>query len=118
MKKIILTLLACVLLLGCVFTLVSCDKLLIGKYEADFVIYEATYEFGIGGKVILEIDRAFGEDRVYEGKYSFNESGDEITFEFADKEAEEFSITRSFVKGEEAGEKYIKLDGVKYTFDD
>lgn len=53
MKKILSVVLACVLLLGCVFVFASCG--LSGKYEANLVFAEVSYEFK-GSKVILEID--------------------------------------------------------------
>ena len=116
MKKIVSTLLVCVLLVGCIMTLASCGKMFSGTYEADFGIYEATYKFQIGGKVTLTLDYPILEDKEYVGKYTISENGDEITFEFED--LEEFSGTRSFSKGEEDGDKYIKLNGIKYEEED
>ena len=118
MKKILSTLLVCALLIGCVLTLASCGKMFAGTYERDFIIYEASYEFKIGGKVILTLDPPVGDDVVYVGTYTINEDNDEITFEFKDEDAKEFGGTRSFSQGVEDGEKYIKLGGVKYTEDD
>ena len=118
MKKIISTILACVLLLGCVMSLASCSETLIGEYEADMVLYEATYEFKVGGKVILTIDPVVGDDKVYVGKYTINSDTEEITFVFEAADAKEYAGTRTFAKGEENGEKYIKMNGIKYTLED
>ena len=113
MKKIISTILVCVLLVGSIFTLVSCGKILTGKYEADLLISEVTYEFGLFGKVTKTVDPAIGDNEVTEGKYEFNDAGDEITLTFG-----EDSTTCDFSSGEEDGVKYIKLDGVKYELVD
>ena len=72
MKKIVSTLLVCVMLVGMIFTLASCGKSLFGKYEADLAVSEYTYEFGAFGKVTLNIDPIIGDDSVYEGKYEIN----------------------------------------------
>lgn len=109
MKKIISTILVCVLLVGSIFTLASCGKSLTGKYEADFALYEEIYEFGMFGKVTKTVDPISGDNTVTEGKYEFNEAGDEITLTFGDD-----SATYDFSSGEEDGVKYIKLGIVKY----
>lgn len=114
MKKIISTLLVCVLLACSILSLASCSKMLSGEYEADLIFAELSYEFNPFGKVTLTVDPAFGDDVVYEGKYKFNDAGDEITFTFEGEDAEDYNNTVSFVSGEENGVKYIKLDGVKY----
>ena len=117
MKKIVSTILVFVLLFACVASLTSCDKMLVGTYEADLLLYEATYEFMLGGKVVLTVDPAIGSEKIFEGKYSVDEEAGEITFVFEGEDAKEYTGTRSFAKGEENGEKYIKLDGIKYTED-
>ena len=120
MKKIISTILVCVLLLGCVMTLTSCGKMLSGKYE--LVLSESnrtSYEFSFN-KVTRTITAGalgFTKDEVTEGKYKINEVEDgefEITFTW-DVDGEEKIETVSFSQGEEDGVKYIKLGIVKYN---
>ena len=110
MKKIISTILVCVLLVGSIFSLASCSKMLMGKYEADLVVSEISYEFGLFGKVTKTVDPIIGDDTVVEGKYEFNKDGTEITLTFGEE-----STTCDFSSGEEDGVKYIKLDGIKFT---
>ena len=110
MKKTLSAVLVCVLLACTLLTLVSCDKMLIGKYTGNLVVAEVTYEFAAGGKVTKTTDPIIGNNIVEEGKYEFNKDGDEITFTFGEE-----SSTHSFVKGEEGDVKYIKIDGVEFT---
>ena len=79
MKKTLSAILACVLLIGCLFTLASCGKSLSGTYEIDLGVSEITYEFGAFGKVTRTVDPLVGDETVEEGKYKFNDAGDEIT---------------------------------------
>ena len=109
MKKIISTILVCVLLVGSIFTLASCGKTLTGEYK-DALTSNITYEFGMFGKVTKTVDNIIGDDDVVEGKYKFNDDGTKITMTF-DDEAE----TYDFSSGEEDGVEYIKLDGWKYN---
>lgn len=109
MKKAISSVLVCVLLVCTLLTLVSCGKMFSGKYEADLMIAEVTYEFQFGGKVIKTTDPIMGDDTVEEGKYEINDDETKITFTFDDE-----STTVPFAKGEESGVKYVKIDGVKY----
>ena len=120
MKKIISTILVCVLLLGCAMSLTSCGKKLSGKYEC--VITDSNrvaYEFTPFKVVKTTTTGLLGytNDTVVEGTYKINEVENdnfEITFTW-DVEGEEDEIsTVSFSQGEENGEKYIKLGGVKY----
>ena len=112
MKKIISTVLVCVLLLGCVFTLASCSKLLFGKYEIDAGVASVTYDFKVT-KVSITVDTLLGAETI-EGSFKIteNEKGEsEITFTFEDEDkAKEYSGTFSFEKGDD----YIKIAGVKY----
>ena len=115
MKRIISTILVCVLLLGCVMSLASCGKMLTGKYKAELVIGEVTYEFKFGGKVILTVDPILGDTKTYEGKYNFNKDTNEITFVFEAEDLEDYNGTKDFLQGEEEGVKYVKIGGFKYT---
>lgn len=110
MKRIVSLVLVCVLLVGSIFSLASCGKMLTGKYEADLVVSEVTYEFGLFGKVTKTVDPILGDNTVEEGKYEFNKDGTEITLTFGEE-----STTCEFSSGEEDGVKYIKLDGIKFT---
>lgn len=112
MKKIVSTVLVCVLLVCSLFALVSCDNMLIGTYEADWGIVEVKYEFGPFGKVTCTVEPIYGEDSVYEGKYKID--GDEIEFTFENEDAEEYGGKCSFTTGEEGEDKYIKISGIKY----
>ena len=115
MKRIISTILVCVLLLGCVMSLASCGKMFSGKYQADIAVAKLTYDFAIGGKVTLTVDPLIGDTDTYEGKYEINDETDEITFVFESEDAKSYNGTQDFTKGEEDGVKYIKIGGVKYT---
>lgn len=110
MKKTVSTLLVCVLLVGCLLTLVSCGKSITGSYEAETILGDVTYKFELGGKVTKTTDPLIGKNETVEGEYKFNDAGDEITLTFNGE-----SSTHSYVEGEEGGVKYIKLDLVKYT---
>ena len=116
MKKILSVVLACALLVGCVFTLAACGKKLSGKYEADLALVEVTYDFKSSGKVAVTIEPLIGDSTTFEGKYEFNDEGDEftVTFDSEEEDAEDYAGTHSFSEGEEDGEAYIKIDGVKY----
>ena len=120
MKKIISTILVCVLILGCVMTLTSCGKMLSGKYEC--VLTESnrtTYEFSFN-KVTRTVTAGalgFTKDTVTEGKYEINEVEDgkfEITFTW-DVDGSEDIETVPFSQGEEDGVKYIKIGLLTYN---
>lgn len=123
MKKIISTILVCVLLLGCVMSLSSCSNMLTGKYEAEVdalvaggkVVYDFT-PFGYTKTTTAEV-LGFSKDTVEEGKYKIAENDDgELTITFTyEVDGEEKSETVAFSKGEEDGVKYIKLGLVKLT---
>ena len=98
-------------------TLVSCSDNLSGKYSNNIGGIETTYDFGLFGKVTRTIFIpgviSDGETIVKEGKYEISKDDDgslEITLEF-DGEGSE---THSFSKGEENGEKYIKIGLFEY----
>ena len=114
MKRIISTILVCVLLLGCVFTLASCGKMISGTYSAKTEVaaqsVEVSYTFK-GTKVALETKTTIlgnVNTSTEEGKYSID--GDEITFTFEDKDGKEVSNTYTFEKGD----GYIKIAGIEY----
>ena len=116
MKKIISTVLVCVLLLGCVLSLASCSKMLMGKYEVALTDdNKTTYEF-----TPLKVTRTtsmgalgFSKTETTEGKYKIaeNDKGElEISFTWEGSEDVE---TYSFSRGEEDGVEYIKLGLIK-----
>ena len=123
MKKIISTILVCVLLLGCVMSLSSCGKMLMGKYEADVdaivaggkVVYEFT-PFGYTKTTTTEV-LGFEKSSVEEGKYKIAENDEgELTITFTyEVDGEEKTESVAFSQGEEDGVKYVKLGIVKYT---
>ena len=117
MKKIISTILVCVLLLGCVTSLVSCSNMLIGKYESGLdaglggakVVYEFT-PFGYTKTTTTEV-LGHSKDTVEEGKYKITEDGEgklTITFTYEVDGAEK-TESAAFAQGEENGEKYIRI---------
>ena len=114
MKRLISTLLVCVLLVSCVFTLASCGATLSGEYKDALSV--TTYKFS-GSKVTLTIDNLIGEDSVFEGTYSIEGKDDDkkITITFEDKDgADKYSGTHDFSEGEEDGKEYIKIGIIKY----
>ena len=117
MKKVVSTMLVCLLLVGSLLTLVSCDKMLIGKYtaEVDLIIGKSsvTYEFSPLGSVTVTTN-TLGKETVEEGKYELNDAGDKITFTFENEDGVKESDTYDFVTGEEGGVKYVKIGYVKY----
>lgn len=117
MKKIVSTILVCVLLLGCVMSLASCGKTFTGTYTTTTLLGSVdTYEFKIGGKVVLTHDPIVGNTDTFEGKYEINDETGEITFVFENEDAHKtYGGTKDFSTGSEDDVKYIKIDGWKYT---
>ena len=116
MKKIVSLLLVCVLLVGCVFALVSCGKTLSGKYEAKVIGTGAAYEFK-GNKVTITAS-VLGFEKSFDGTYEIkkNDEGVEvIVFTFEDKDAEKYSGEFAFVEGKEGDTSYIKIGGIQHN---
>ena len=123
MKRIISTILVCVLLLGCVMSLSSCGKMLTGKYEIEAdailaggkVVYDFT-PFGYTKTTTAEV-LGFEKTVVEEGKYKITENDEgELTITFTyEVDGEEKTESVAFSQGEENGVKYIKLGLVKFT---
>ena len=120
MKKIISTILVCVLLLGCVFTLASCSKTVSGTYEGKIDIglasYAVTYTFS--GKKVTAVSKGTVVGVVVseeaKGTYEITENEDgtmEITFDFEEEKTVFKDGTVTFAEGED----YIQLAGLKYT---
>lgn len=119
MKKIISTILVCLLLVGSLFTMTSCDKMIVGTYEFDGILSDKTLEFGLFGNVTLTVDvELIDKDYVYEGKYEINEAGDKITFTFDDEDASEYSGTYDFERVSSSTDgDYIRIGIEKYEKD-
>ena len=106
MKKLTTALTACLLCICMLFALTGC-KTISGTYADDAGV--TTYEFK-GSKV--EITVAVLGTKTFEGKYEIGEDDDgnaTITFTFEDSDAEEYSGTFPFEKGEANGKKYVKI---------
>ena len=74
MKKIVSTVLLCLLLVGAMYSLSSCGvKNLYGTYEVDNIYEKVTYDFEYSGEVTCTVSPAEGDCVVYEGHYSWNE---------------------------------------------
>ena len=102
MKKIVSTILVCVLLVSSLLTLASCGKSLSGEYKAEidagFASISTTYEFSAFGKV-TKTENNLGKETVTEGKYKINEEGDKITLTFDDEsETYDFASYDSYIK--------------------
>ena len=110
MKKLTKVLALAVVASMLCLVLASCGGLS-GKYEADALgLAGATYEFK-GNKVTITVD-VVGFEKSFEGKYKLVKEDDKqkIEFTFEDAEAEKYTGSFSFEKGED----YIKIGGVKY----
>ena len=118
MKRIISTILVCVLLVGSVFALASCGNNPSGSYES--IGYQSVaktggvYEFGMGGKVTYTFFAAGVESYSVEGEYKVETKDDDkltITFTYGEDKGDAKSGTVSFEKGDD----YIKIAGIKYN---
>ena len=129
MKKVLSTILVCVLIVGSLLSLASCGNTISGTYEGEvnlFVAkYTVTYAFN-GNSVeitstVSSVGGSYTSDPVtatYEIKE--DENGKKtITFDYGEAEAEEGmeeeGVAVSFVEGEEEGVKYIKIAGIRYN---
>ena len=119
MKKIVSTILVCVLLMGSLLTLASCG-MIFGKYEAEKL--GMTLEFS-GKKVVITGETEVlgaSVSKTYEAEYVIEENDEgnkTITFVYA-PDADQHPLlngTKSFSQGEEDGEKYIKIGIITFT---
>ena len=78
-----------------------------GTYEYELAGTGASYEFS-GSKVTITAKVLGAEVGSFDGKYSIKD--DKITFTFEDEEAEEYSGTFDFEKGDD----YIKIGLIEY----
>ena len=111
-KKVLVVALAALML----FSLASCGKKLSGTYTAD--IFGTGTKMVFDGKNVTVSVTVLGQDvAAVEGTYKIK--GEEITFDFADEEADDdvnkvleaLSGTQTF----EEGDDYIKIGSTKYT---
>lgn len=116
MKKILSVVLACALLVGCLFTLASCGKKLSGSYTAEVEILgqsgSTTYDFH-GGKVdIITKTKLLGNinTETVEAKYEIAEVDGELEITIITEDSENTYTL-------EEGDGYIKIAGIKYTKD-
>ena len=121
MKKIVKILAVFMIISMLSVSLVSCSKMVTGKYSATFLGVETTFEFGVLGSVTKTtvIPKTIFTDEetvVKEGKYEIMEDNENpeklvIAFEFEDEER----VTYSFSQGEIDGEKIIIIAGVEFS---
>ncbi len=103
MKKIVSSVLVCVLLLSTVFVLASCGKTLMGTYENETT--GISYEF-VGNKVTRKAPALIGGGtNVREGEYSIEDG--KITFTFDDDK--DNSGTFDFSETTDGDKTYIKI---------
>ncbi len=118
MKRIISTLLVCVLLVGCVMTLASCG-IIMGTYKNE----TTTVEFSFNKVTITDKTEILGAvvSKTYEAKYEIKDSDDGKTIVFTYEEGADKHLVlngeKTFEQGEVDGEKYIKIGLIKYVKD-
>ena len=120
MKRIVSSVLVCVMLLSCVLALASCGLVFLsGKYENSVTVLGVTtttsYEFE--GKEVT-VKRSIGSiSSEYTGEYEVKTNDNDekvIVFTFGE-EGSEFGGEYAFAQGNEDGKAYIKIGGTKYT---
>lgn len=120
MKKIISTVLVCVLLLGTLLTLASCAKTVRGTYtgELNLGITTVHTELAFDGNAVKITSGVGNVAAIYNATYEITEAEDgsmTITFTYAEG-ADEHSIFNgemSFSEITENDVKYIKLGALK-----
>ena len=127
MKKVLSTILVCVLIVGSLLALSSCGRIS-GTYEGSlnlgFAAYTVTYSFnGNNVEITSQLTSQIGSlnPSVVNATYVVEEKEDgtmTITFDYGDAEAadgmEEGGVALPFAEGTENGETYIKIAGIKY----
>lgn len=104
MKKILSSVLVCVMLLSCMLVLASCGNTLSGTYEDETGFTSLTFK---GKNVEIEV---FGAS--FDATYKID--GDTIIFEFEGEEAKGFEGEMKFNKGNDSDGKYIEIGFFKY----
>ncbi len=130
MKRVLSSILVCVLLIGSLLSFASCGKKTVsGTYEGSlnlgFVAYTVTYSFnGNNVEISSQLTSAVGSlnPTVINATYEIAEDEEgnmTITFDYGEAEAgdgmEEEGVALSFTEGAEGGVKYIKIAGIKYN---
>ena len=126
MKKTISTLLVCVLLVGSLLTLASCEVagFVFGTYSSttDALVVEktTTYKFSLftveeiierEGQVSGNVDREVNE---YKYKITENEKGEKVIVLTLETENGSEDIEKSFNSGNDDGGAYIEIGGFRY----
>ncbi len=119
MKKIISTVLVCVLLVSSVFALASCGALS-GTYEytEEIIGVSTTTTLEFSGDKVKISTKAGATTSEYEAKYEIIGEGEgrKIVFTYEDGAHKHLTLQgeRSFADGEQNGKKYIKIGIVEY----
>ncbi len=106
MKRIVSTILVCVLMVCMLFTLASCGKKLNGAYSKEEDGVKLTYEFETDGTFKGTMDTFLG-DVEFDGEYEIDGKEITIKYELLGKEVDE---TYDFKKGN----GYIEIDGKRF----
>ena len=126
MKKTISTILVCVLLVGALFSLASCEMfgIVSGTYSrTDSILIgdvTTTYEFS-GKDVTVTVATKIGNTTttdVKEGKYDIGENDEgqkTITFTVTNEDGEGTITTYTFNSGKDDNGSYIEIDGTRYN---
>lgn len=127
MKKIISTVLLCVLLVSSLFVLASCNTIsgtYAGTLDVGIASYTVTYEFkGNDVTVSSKLSTVIGDltPASVSGTYELGEDEEgnkTITFDYSSEDdvdgAEEEGVAVSFNQGSDDDGKYIEIAGVKY----
>ena len=111
MKRIISTILVCVLLLGCVLTLASCGKRLSGTYAATIAGQSVQISFTFkGDKFTGEMSTTvFGVTTTQKLEGTYEIEDDKITLTYEEDGKTITTTTSSFEKGKD----FIKIDGIQ-----
>ena len=112
MKKVLSLSLICLLLVGVIFALASCQKTLYGTYEG--VLY--SYEFQ-GNKVTRKAT-VLGASISVEGTYEIKKNDKdeyEITFTYGEGADASYSGTWSFNEGSDSKGSYIEIGGLRFN---
>ena len=129
MKKIVSTILLCVLLCGSIFSLASCSNIIFGNYSASIDVglasNDVVVKFGLGTVTIESTTDTIisaAATATYEAKYKIGEDEEgnrTITFTY-EEGADEFLAfpggkALSLVESEVEGVKYLTIGIYKFT---
>ena len=126
MKKTISTILVCVLLIGSIFSLSSCEVagFVFGTYSRTYdalVVEETvTYKFGLGKvEVITTTEGQISGNtetttKEYKYKVTENEKGEKVIIFTVENDNDAKPIELSFNSGSDDGGAYIEIGGIRY----